>query len=223
MTPLRQHSFIRQIKDITVSSTLAFLVLGNTALLQSCGSSEQDNEDYEEVEVYNKGVRTYISEVSRGDFKITKEESVPANNAVAIVTYLDGKKDTLSPRAVKALIDNEITTHRSSIGQSNNLSNALLFGGMGYLLAKTLSPSYSSFRPDMANNFTNYQDTDTNNPHRNRHHSSGILSRYFVSKKTYEQSRGIHEHINSSRTVSTRPTGGKSGFFRSSSHGGFHG
>lgn len=219
MTPFRQHSFIRQIKDITVSSTLAFLVLGNTVLLQSCDSSEQDNGDYEEVEVYNKGVRTYISEVSRGDFKITKEESVPANSSVAIVTYLDGTKDTLSPRAVKALIDNEITTHSSSIGQSNNLSNALLFGGMGYLLAKTLSPSYASFRPDMMNNFNHNQDTND----RNRHRNSSTFSRYFVSKKTFEQSRGIHEHINSSRTVSSRPTGGKSGFFRSSSHGGFHG
>jgi len=55
MTPLRKSSFIRKVKDITVSSTLALAVLGNTVMLQSCGSSNQDDEgDYEEVEVYTK-------------------------------------------------------------------------------------------------------------------------------------------------------------------------
>jgi hypothetical protein len=55
---------------------------------------------------------------------------------VAYVTYLDGKQDTLSPRAVKALIDQDVAKHPQHIGQSSSLSNALLYGGMGYFLVK---------------------------------------------------------------------------------------
>lgn len=225
MTPLRTNSFIRQVKDITISSTLAFAILGNTVLLQSCGSSESNSDedsDYEEVEVYTKGVKTYIKETSKGQFKITEEVEVPADSSIAIVTYLDGKQEKLSPRAVKALIDNEITHQSSSIGQSNNLSNALLYGGMGYLLAKTLSPNYTNYRPDMSSGFSqNNQDTI----HRRRHSSyyGGGMSRYYATQSAFQRSNTIHENIGSSRTITSRPMGGRSGFFHSSSHSGFHG
>jgi hypothetical protein len=230
MTPLRKSSFIRKVKDITVSGTLALAVLGNAVLLQSCGNSGEDEEgDYEEVEVYTKGVKTYISEISKGQFKITDEVQVPADSSVAIVTYLDGKKDTLSPRAVKALIDNEIATNQAHIGQSNNLSNALLYGGMGYLLAKTLSPTYSNYRPDMSNSFnssnSSYNSTKQDSARR-RHHSGyygGGLSRYYASSSAFRKSNTIHESIGSSRTITSRPISGRSGFFHSSSHGGFRG
>ncbi len=230
MTPLRKSSFIRKVKDITVSSTLALAVLGNTVMLQSCGSSNQDDEsDYEEVEVYTKGVKTYITETSKGEFKITDEVEVPADSSNAIVTYLDGKKDTLSPRAVKALIDNEIATNQPQIGQSNNLSNALLYGGMGYLLAKTLSPTYSNYRPDMSNNFntsnSSYTSTKQDSSRRRRHvgYYGGGMSRYYATTSAFQKSSTIHENIGSSRTITSRPISGRSGFFHSSSHGGYHG
>ena len=109
MTVLRKHSFIHKIKDISISGSLALAILGNSVMLQSCGSSESSKgEDYEEVEVYTKGVKTYISETSNGQFKITDETQVPADSSVAIITYLDGRNETLSPQAVKALIDNNI-------------------------------------------------------------------------------------------------------------------
>ncbi len=229
MTPLRKSSFIRKVKDISVSGTLALAVLGNAVLLQSCGNSQEDEGDYEEVEVYTKGVKTYISETSKGQFKITDEVQVPADSSVAIVTYLDGKKDTLSPRAVKALIDNEIATNQAHIGQSNNLSNALLYGGMGYLLAKTLSPSYSNYRPDIVNNFNNsstYSSSSRKDSSKRGYHSSyyrGNFGRFYASRNAYERSSSIHQSIGNSRTITSRPMSGRSGFFRSSSHGGFHG
>jgi len=142
---------------------------------------------------------------------------------------LDGKKDTLSPRAVKALIDNEIATNQTQIGQSNNLSNALLYGGMGYLLAKTLSPTYSNYRPDMSNNFSSsnssYSSTKQDSSRRRHHvgYYGGGIGRYYATASAFQKSSTIHENIGSSRTITSRPISGRSGFFHSSSHGGFRG
>ncbi len=226
MTIIRKKSFIRKVKDISISGSLALAILGNSVLLQSCGSSNSSNEedsDYEEVEAYTKGVKTYISETKKGEFKITDEVEVPADSSVAIVTYLDGKKETLSSQAVKALIDNDIKTNSASIGQSNNLSNALLFGGMGYLLAKTISPNYTNYRPDLNPNTRNSRDTT----YRRRHHSGffffPMMSRFYSSQNAFQKSSGIHESIGNSRTLTYRPAGGRSGFFRSTGRGGFRG
>ena len=226
MTIIRKNSFIRKVKDISISGSLALAILGNSVMLQSCGNNNDDddeNSDYEEVEAYTKGVRTYISETKKGEFKITDEVEVPADSSVAIITYLDGKKETLSSQAVKALIDNDIKTNATSIGQSNNLSNALLFGGMGYLLAKTISPNYANYRPDLNPKTSNSTDTS----YRRRHHSGffffPLMSRYYSSQNAFQKSSGIHENIGNSRTIVTRPVGGRSGFFRSTGRGGFRG
>lgn len=226
MTIIRKNSFIRKVKDISISGSLALAILGNSVMLQSCGNNNADddeNSDYEEVEAYTKGVRTYISETKKGEFKITDEVEVPADSSVAIITYLDGKKETLSSQAVKALIDNDIKTNATSIGQSNNLSNALLFGGMGYLLAKTISPNYANYRPDLNPKTSNSTDTS----YRRRHHSGffffPLMSRYYSSQNAFQKSSGIHENIGNSRTIVTRPVGGRSGFFRSTGRGGFRG
>ena len=226
MTIIRKNSFIRKVKDISIGGSLALAILGNSVMLQSCGSSNSsDNEDtdYEEVEAYTKGVKTYISETKKGEFKITDEVEVPADSSVAIVTYLDGKQETMSSQAVKALIDKDIKVNSASVGQSNTLSNALLFGGMGYLLAKTISPNYSNYRPDL--NAKTRNSTDTT---RRRRHSSGffffpMMSRFYSSQNAFQKSSGIHENIGNSRTLTTRPVGGRSGFFRSTGRGGFRG
>ena len=226
MTVIRKNSFIRKVKDISISGSLALAILGNSVMLQSCGnsnSSDDEDTDYEEVETYTKGVKTYISETKKGEFKITDEVEVPADSSVAIVTYLDGKKEILSSQAVKALIDNEIKTNSASVGQNNNLSNALLFGGMGYLLAKTLSPNYSNYRPDLNPKTSNSTDTT----YRRRHHSGffffPMMGRYYSSQNAFQKSSGIHESIGNSRTIMTRPVGGRTGFFRSTGRSGFRG
>lgn len=224
MTPSKQHAFIKKVKDITIGSTIALSLFGPAVLLQSCSSNQNDEGDYEEVEVYKKGVKTYISETSKGVFKITKEVESDADSSVAYVTYLDGKQDTLSPRAVKALIDQDVARHPQHIGQSSSLSNALLYGGMGYFLGKTLSPSYSNYRPDLSSNGFSSNSTPRDTTNRHRYHSgSSLWRRYYVSQQVYNSSQQVHHSINTSRTTFSRPLGGRSGFFRSSSHGGFHG
>ncbi|GAB3524599.1 hypothetical protein [Emticicia fontis] len=225
MTPVSTKAFIRKVKDITISSTLALAILGSSFTLQSCNNDSEDDYEYEEVDVYTKGVKTYISETSKGIFKITDEVEVPADSSVAIVTYLDGKKDTLSPKAVKALIDDEVRTNPSNIGRSDNLSNALLYGGMGYLLAKTLSPNYTQYRPDVSPNNGIAQASGSRNDStaRRRHgYYGGGMLRYYATAAAFRKSSEIHQNISHSRTTMSRPVGGKSGFFHSSSHSSHH-
>jgi hypothetical protein len=224
MTPIRTKTFIKKVKDITISSTLALAILGGGMTLQSCGGSSDEDYEYEEVEVYSKGVKTYISETSKGIFKISDEKEVPADSSEAIVSYLDGRKESLSPQIVKGLIDSEIKIDSASIGEKSNLPNALLFGGMGYLLAKTVSPNYMTYRPDVvgvqANNSTSKTDS-TNRRHYHRSHFGGgnMLMAYYLTSGVFNRSNSIHQNIGNSRTTVSRPVGGRSGFFHSSSHG----
>jgi hypothetical protein len=225
MTPVSTHTFIRKVKDITISSTLALAILGSSFTLQSCNNDSESDYEYEEVDVYTKGVKTYIAETSKGIFKITDEVEVPADSSIAIVTYLDGKKDTLSPKAVKALIDDEVRTNPTTIGRSDNLSNALLYGGMGYLLAKTLSPNYAQYRPDVnPNNGIAQNHSSKNDTTYRRHHGyyGGGMLRYYATAAAFRKSSEIHQNISHSRTTMSRPVGGKSGFFHSSSHSSHH-
>ncbi len=225
MTPVSTNTFIRKVKDITISSTLALAILGSSFTLQSCNNDSEDDYEYDQVDVYTKGVKTYISETSKGIFKITDEVEVPADSSIAIVTYLDGKKDTLSPKAVKALIDNEVHTNPATIGRSDNLSNALLYGGMGYLLAKSLRPNYAQYRHDVTpNNGIAQNRSSKNDTTYRRHHGyyGGGMLRYYATAAAFRKSSEIHQNISHSRTTMSRPAGGKSGFFHSSSHSSHH-
>lgn len=188
MTPIKKSTFIKKVKDITIGGALAVTLLGSTIGLQSCGSGSNS----EKEEVYTLGVRTYVAETEKGVFKIMDEEEVPVDSSQAIVTYLDGKRDTLSPQVVKSLIDKDVRNNPHEVGQGFNLSNALLYGGMGYLLARTLSPNYNNIRRESPSGF--YQ-----NP------------------STYQKANGIQQNIGNSRTMVSRPTGARSGYMRASS------
>ncbi len=220
MTPTSKKTFIKKAKDITISSTIALTIMGNSIALQSCGSDSSNEEAYEYEEVYTKGVKTYISETSKGVFKITDEKEVAIDSSVAIVSYLNGKKDSLSPKVVQGLIDSEVKSNPNTIGQSSNLSNALLFGGMGYLLAKTMSPNYATYRPDVNGVAqSSSTKTDTSRHRRRQHYGSGMrMMTYYATANAFKRSSQIHQNIGNSRTTVARPTGGRSGFFHSSSH-----
>lgn len=186
MALIKKNVFIRKVKDISIGSALAITLLGTTLGTQSCGTASSEKE-----EVYTLGVRTYIAETEKGVFKIMDEEEVAPDSSSAIVTYLDGKRDTLSPQVVKSLIDKEVRNNPHEVGQGFNLSNALLYGGMGYLLARTLSPNYSGIRNQPANGFYNNQ-------------------------STYQKANGIQQNVGNSRTMVSKPTGAKSGYMKAS-------
>ncbi|NIJ55692.1 hypothetical protein [Dyadobacter arcticus] len=197
MTQIRKGSFIKNVKDISISGALALALLSGVTM-SSCSSNEDEEAySYEETS-YSKGIRSHIKEVKAGEFRITDEENVGVDSSMAIVTYLDGHVDTLSTAAAKALIDEEIRDNRSYVGHHSGLSSMLLYGGIGYMLGRNRSNSYM-------NNYRN----DPN------------VSRGFYSNpSTYERSQNAVRQVNASRTtrtVTSRPSGGRKGFFGRSS------
>jgi hypothetical protein len=203
MTPLRTGSFIRRVKDITISGTLALAIVASGIAVPGCSSgSDEEAYSYEET-TYSKGIRSYIKEVKPGEFQITDEQSVPTEQSAAIVTYLDGHVDTLSTTTAKALIDRDLRADESSVGRHSGLSNVLLYGGMGYLLGRTM-----------------------NNGYINSYRNMGESSRYYSNPDAYNRAQTAVRDVNTSRTtrtVSGRPAGGRSGFFGKSSGSGVGG
>lgn len=208
MTPIRKGSFIRRAKDITIGSTLVLAFLASGLTLPGC-TKQQDNEadySYEET-VYTKGVRSHIKETKQGEFEITDEETVPAEKSEAVVTYLDGRVETINPEAAKTLIDEEIKTAAQDSTVTNNnrsngyhrsgLSTMLLYGGMGYMLGSRMNNGYM-------------------NSYRNQGMQNGANSRVYSNPSAYQKAQSTHNDMRASRTtrtVTSRPSGGRSGFF----------
>ncbi|TAE40112.1 MAG: hypothetical protein EAZ70_06730 [Runella slithyformis] len=206
---------LRLVKDITVGASLGILLFGTGQTLQSCGSSQDNNQDYtaaepeEKIPPFSRPVKTYISETSPGQFKITDEIPVTeASQAMAIIRYQNGKRDTLDPAGAKKLVMTDSTTkeyfrdanhYYGNNHHHSSLSSVLLWGGMGYMLGR--NSGMRSYNAD-----------------RERQYSSGV----YANSATYSRSAAIHNDYHSHRTrVATRPSGGRTGFFsRSRSSGG---
>jgi hypothetical protein len=69
MVVKRKNTFIRQVKDITLSGALTAGLLATAALPLGCGPDRNQTET-----VYTKGVQTFIREVDWGEFKITTKK-----------------------------------------------------------------------------------------------------------------------------------------------------
>ena len=195
MTPIRQHAVLRRVKDITLSTTLSAALLTGTATLQSCGRS--NNSDGERTETrFERGVRTYITETAPGNFKITDEEPTDPSRAGAIVSYYDGHRDTLSVEAAKRLVETDSSTQKYlnnpetyHAHHRSGLSNVLLWGSLGYMLGR---PTGARYEADA------------------RRYGAGV----YANQGLYQRSTRLGENVRTSRvTRTTRPSGGRSGFF----------
>jgi hypothetical protein len=201
MTIIRKGSFVKRVKDISISSALAMTLLSGSMFLPGCSSNEDDESAYSYEETsYSKGIRSHISEVKPGEFKITDEENIDGAKSVAIVKYLDGHTDTLSTTAAKALIDDEIRTNHAYVGHHSGLSSMLLYGGMGYMLGRNSNNAY----------INNYRDRDGGTAARGFYSSPAAFSKSQQAESAVHASR-------STRTVTSRPSSGRKGFFSRSS------
>lgn len=211
MTPIRKHALVRRVKDITLGTTLSFALLNGTLFLQSCGSSDNDDR-YSESEggnqlgQFSKGVLSYITETAPGTFKVTDEQQVGPERAGAIVNYYDGHRDTLSVAAAQALVRNDESTRHyfnnpSSYGQyhSNGLANALLWGGLGYMIGRQFSGG-SGYNFD-----------------RDRRFSQGV----YTNPSVYARANDIGREVSRSRVSASRPSRSRGGFFSRGRSGGF--
>jgi hypothetical protein len=209
MTPTRKQAIIRRVKDITLGTTLSVALLNGSVLLQSCSNNNDDQyadsgQSGEQSDTYRKGVLSYITETAPGNFKITDEQQVGPEKAGAIVNYHDGHRDTLSVEAARALVQKDPSTSQyfnnpSSYGQyhGNGLANALLWGGLGYMIGRQFTGG-SSFDRD-------------------RRYSQG----FYTNPSVYARSSQIGSEVSRSRIVTSRPSGGRSGFFSRGRGGGF--
>ncbi|AUD05192.1 hypothetical protein [Spirosoma pollinicola] len=197
MTPLRRHAVLRRVKDITLSATLSLALLNGSAMLQSCGSNNSDEDQAERTETrFEKGVRTYITETAPGNFKITDEVQTGPGQAGAIVSYFDGHRDTLSVEAAKKLVETDQSTstylnnpNAYQQHHHNGLANVLLWGSLGYMLGRNNSSRYSNDQ---------------------RRYGAGV----YANSSLYERSTRVGESVRGSRVTRTvRPSGGRSGFF----------
>jgi len=198
MTQLRNGSFIKRAKDITLSSALTLAILSGTSMMTGCSSNDDESDYSYEETTYSKGIRSHIKEIKPGEFKITDEESVAADKSLAIVTYLDGHTDSLSTTAAKALIDKDIHNNQSYVGHHSGLSSMLLYGGIGYMLGRNNNNGY----------INNYR--DQNSSRGSIYSNPGAFSKSQSAVQDVSASR-------STRTVTSRPSGGRSGFFGRSS------
>jgi hypothetical protein len=207
MTPTRHHALIRRVKDIALGTSLSLLLLGGGGVaLQGCGGNRSDA-DYDdgagrETITYTKGVRSVITETAPGEFKITDEVQADPGQSGAIVRYRDGHSDTLSVEAARRLVQNDPSTshyfnnpNQYASHHHNGLANALLWGGLGYMLGRNSNAAYDN------------------------RYSSGAYS----NPGLYNRSQQLGRTVAAGRVVTSRPSGGRSGFFRSRSGRGFSG
>lgn len=205
---------VRLVKDITVGASLGLLLFGSSPMLQSCGSDNNEesydaDEPAEKIPPFSRPVKTYITETKPGEFKITDEISVSdASQAMAIVRYQNGKRDTLNAANAKKLVMSDSTTKQyfrnpdqyyGNNHQHSSLSSVLLWGSMGYMLGR--NSGMRSYNAD-----------------RERQYSSGV----YANSAAYGRSSQIHNDYQSHRArVAARPSGGRTGFFSRSRSGGF--
>lgn len=185
MVVKRKNAFIQQVKDITLSGALTVGLLSVSALPLGCGP---DRQQYETV--YTKGVQTFIKEVEWGEFKITDEEVVGEGQSRAIVTYLDGRVDTLTLEEARRIVDIQsdstaTNNQPAQVRHHSGLGNALLFGSMGYMMGRSF----------------------------NQPVSPGV----YASPDVYNRSSRHTSLVQGSRV--SRPTNASRGFFRGGSRG----
>jgi hypothetical protein len=207
MTPIGRSAILRRVKDITLGSTLGLALLNGSVGLQSCGNNDRQSgtssgkaDDYAvgTTERFGRGVLTFITETAPGQFRITDEKPVDPAQAGAVVRYYDGHRDSLSVDAAKRLVQTDSGTSRYLNNPSsyagyhrNGLSNALLWGGLGYMLGRQSGPQ---FRND------------------EQRYGAGV----YANRGVYDRTSGLRETVRSSRTVTSRPSGSRSGFFNRS-------
>ncbi len=222
MNKLNSLSFLQKASHIKISSSLAFIALGTPIVLSNCGASQENTEDYEEVEILTKGVKTYITETETGVFKISKEENASIEQSGAQITYLNGNSSFLSASEAKDIIEAESRSNPTQIGKAATIGNTLLYSGLGYLISSQPGSKLGALRPNDTQAQVSIDSSKHSNNH-NRHNSIGFFPMFWMSRAAFSSGIMMRETMASSRVRTTRPIGGRSGFFGRSSRSGYSG
>jgi hypothetical protein len=188
MVQIRKNAIIRKVKDITIGGTLSLALLGGTGIIQGCDSR---GPYYEGETVYTKGVQTHIEETEPGVFKIIDENTVAPEESKVFVKHLDGRIDTLNLEQAQRIVDQREYHNEGSYHHQSGLSNVLFYGGMGYLLGRSLS---SQPNPTYYANREVYQRSQQNATTLSRSRAtkpSNSKSGYFGRSRSSSGSRGF--------------------------------
>ena len=159
--------------------------------LAACGGS---TERVDEQRMEEKGIITTVREVKEGEFKIEDEEMVEQKSASAIIAkYADNTTDTIPLSEAKRMMQDSTaaqasqdTTHRRHryYHRRTSLLGVASYGLMGYMMGRSMG----SFRPRPG---------------------------AYVNRSTYQRvssTTGSRFRNATSRSSSSRPSKGKSGY-----------
>lgn len=195
MVQKRKGAFIRKVKDITLSSTLSLGLLGTTLFMPGCDNNTANSNNAEEYETaFTKGMQTHIQETEKGIFKITDEQVVGESESKAIVSFLNGKTDTLTLEQAKRIVDAEGNNRSWDENNTNEevrqggyhgggLSSVLMYGALGYYMGRSMNS-----RPNPG---------------------------FYASPAVYNRAQQHTSTIQNARV--SRPVGSSKGYFRSGS------
>lgn len=157
--------------------------------LLSCGGTERVDE-----QVADKGIVTTVREVSEGEFKIEDEQMVEQKSASAIIAkYADNTTDTIPLSEVERMMNDSTmaqasqdTTHRRHhyYHRRSSMFGVVSYGLMGYMLGRSMG----SFRPRPS---------------------------AYMNQSTYQRvtsTTGTRFRNATTRSTSSRPSKGKSGY-----------
>ncbi len=172
-------------KHFPTISTAVFLAF----LLASCGGAERVDEQAAE-----KGIVTTVREVSEGEFKIEDEQMVEEKSASAIIAkYADNTTDTIPLSEMQQMMQDSTlaqasqdTTHNRHhyYRRHNSMFSVVSYGLMGYMLGRSMG----SFRPRPG---------------------------AYMDRSTYQRvtsTTGTRFRNATTRSSSSRPSRGKSGY-----------
>ena len=155
-------------------------------VLSACGGAERVDQ--------NAGIVTTVREVSEGEFKIEDEQMVPQKSASAIIAkYADNTIDTIPLSEMQQMMGDstmanaaqDSTHHRHHYyRRHNSMFSIVSWGMMGYMLGR----SRRNFSPRPS---------------------------AYVNQSTYQRvsnTTGTRFRNSTSRTTSSRPSKGKSGY-----------
>jgi hypothetical protein len=215
-----RKGFIRKVKDITLGSTLTLALMGGTVFLPSCGSSNDNEETAEELEhyeeVYTKGLETYITETEPNVFKITDEKVVGEGQSKAIITYKNGKTETLTIEQAKQLVEKQMKEESLLPPEAQFSSSAPPPASTAMNFTSSSTPVSQTPRSTHNTNATSYHDPSYQQPHYQSSPTSGLGSALLYGGLGYMMGSTISNYrAQKERDLSSR--GGSAGAYYHSS------
>lgn len=173
------------LKKPQVPKLLAGAAIVVSISLSSCGTSEPQYVEEQQIVAMNNGVVTEVEEVSEDLFKIANETVVDkVEDSRIIAQYLDGARDTFTLEEAKLVDAND----NSEGGRRRSMIGSVVQGGLiGYFMGRSLS---SSPNPRAYKNSQAYSSATAGNSKMKSNATSTTVRKPVRSKSGFGKSSG---------------------------------